>query len=127
MWLRIAKFYQFIFTKEPLVRYRQHRKQITKDLELKNIAEQRIIVKYTPELEKRKKALSQHYFCLGNRLCHMGKTDEGQRYLLKAISSCPFYIRYYICMFGSLFGPKCFIYFVNIKKYLTNKIINFFL
>jgi hypothetical protein len=49
----------------------------------------------------------------------MEKTKEGQRYLLKAISLCPFYIRYYISMFGSLFGPKCFIYFVNIKRCLT--------
>jgi len=30
---------------------------------------------------------------------------EGQRYLLKAIFLYPFCIRYYICMFGALFGP----------------------
>ena len=123
MWIRIAKFYRFIFTKVPLARYRQHTKQITKDLELKNIAEQRIIIKYTPELEKRKKVLSQYYFRLGNRFCHMGKTKEGRRYLCKAISLYPFFVRYYICIVGSLFGPKCFIYFVNKKRCLTNVII----
>jgi len=122
MWIRIAKYYRFALIKIPLVKYRLHSNQISKNLGVKIITANRILVKYTDELEKRPRVHSKHYFYIGNRLCHMGKTKEGQRYLLKAISLYPFCIRYYICIFGSLFGQKCFVYFVNIKRYLTNTI-----
>jgi glycosyltransferase involved in cell wall biosynthesis len=123
MWIRIAKYYRFSLIKIPIVKYRLHSNQLSINLRVKNIAANRILVKYANELEIRRGAHSKHYFYMGNRFCHMEKTKEGQRYLLKAISLCPFYIRYYICMFGSLFGPKCFIYFVNIKRCLTRIIV----
>ena len=123
MSIRIAKYYIFSHIKIPLVKYRLHSNQFSKNLRVKNIAANRILVKYANELEIRRVAHSKHYFHIGNRFCHMEKTKEGQRYLLKAISLYPFYIRYYICMFGSLFGPKCFIFFVDIKGYLTRIIV----
>jgi len=103
MWIRIAKYYRFTLIKIPLVKYRLHSNQISKNLEIKIITGKRILVKYANELEIRRGAHSKHYFYIGNRFCHMGKTKE-----------------------GSLFGPKCFMYFVNKKRYLKNKIINFF-
>ena len=123
MWIRIAKYYRFALIKIPLVKYRLHSNQLSKNLGVKIITANRILVKYANELEIRRGAHSKHYFYIGNRFCHMGKTKEGQRYLLKAISLYPFCIRYYICIVGSLFGPKCFIYFVNIKRYLTRIIV----
>jgi len=123
MWIRIAKYYRFTLIKIPLVKYRLHSNQISKNLEIKIITGKRILVKYANELEIRRGAHSKHYFYIGNRFCHMGKTKEGQRYLCKAISLCPFYIRYYICLFGSLFGPKYFMYFVKIKRCLTRIIV----
>jgi glycosyltransferase involved in cell wall biosynthesis len=126
MWIRIAKYYRFALIKVPLVKYRLHPNQISKNLEVKIITANRILVKYANELKKRPDAHSKHYFYIGNRLCHMGKTKDGQRYLIKAISLYPFCIRYYICVFGSLFGPKCFIYFVNIKRCLTRMMVKHF-
>ena len=123
MWIRIAKYYRFALIKIPLVKYRFHSNRISNNPELKIITANRILVKYTDELEKRPGVHSKHYFYIGNRFCHMGKTKEGQRYLLKAISLYPFCIRYYICIFASLFGPKCFIYFVNTKRYLTSLLV----
>jgi glycosyltransferase involved in cell wall biosynthesis len=123
MWIRIAKYYRFALVKIPLVKYRSHSNQVSKNLEVKIITANRILVKYANELNKRPGARSKHYFYIGNRLCHMGKTKEGQRYLLKAISLYPFCIRYYICIIGSLFGPKCFMYFVNTKRCLTRIIV----
>ena len=123
MWIRIAKYYRFALIKIPLVKYRLHSNQLSKNLGVKIITANRILVKYANELEIRRGAHSKHYFYIGNRFCHMGKTKEGQRYLLKAISLYPFCIRYYICIVGSLFGPKCFIYFVNIKRCLTRTIV----
>ena len=127
MWIRIAKYYRFALIKIPLVKYRLHFNQISKNLRVINIAANRILVKYVNELEIRRGAHSKHYFYIGNRFCHMGKTKEGQRYLCKAISLYPFCVRYYICIVGSLFGPKCFIYFVNKKRCLTNMITNLFI
>jgi len=126
MWVRIAKYYRFALIKVPLVKYRLHSNQLSKNLGVKIITANRILVKYANELKKRPRVHSKHYFYIGNRLCHMGKTKEGQRYLIKAISLYPFCIRYYICMFSSLFGPKCFIYFVDIKRCLTRIIVKHF-
>jgi len=114
MWIRIAKYYRFVLIKAPLAKRRIHSKQISNDLERKIITAHRILLKYSDELKKSRSIYSKHYFYIGNRLCHMGKIKEGQRYLLKAISLYPLYIRYYICIFGSLFGPRYFIYFVRI-------------
>ena len=122
MWIRIAKYYRFALIKIPLVKYRFHSNRISNNSELKIIMASRILVKYTNELKERRGTHSKLYFRISNRFYHLGKMKEGQRYLLKAISLNPFCIRYYICMFGSLFGPKYFIYFVNIKRYLTNVI-----
>ena len=124
MWIRIAKYYRFALIKIPLVKYRLHSNQISRNLELKIITANRILVKYKDELEKRRGVHSKHYFYIGLRFCRIGKTKEGRRYLIKAISLYPFCIMYYICMFGSLFGSKCFIFFVNIIKFLKNKILN---
>jgi len=126
MWIRIAKYYRFVLIKAPLAKRRIHSKQISNDLERKIITAHRILLKYSDELKKSRSIYSKHYFYIGNRLCHMGKIKEGQRYLLKAISLYPLYIRYYICIFGSLFGPRYFIYFVRIKRYLKNTIIKYF-
>jgi glycosyltransferase involved in cell wall biosynthesis len=123
MWIRIAKYYKFTLIKIPLVKYWLHPNQISKNLEAKIITAKRILVKYGNELQRRPYANSKHHFYIGNRLCHVGKTEIGKKYLLKSILLYPFYIRCYICFFGSLFGSKCFIYFVNKKRCLKNVII----
>lgn len=132
MWIRVAKYYKFSLIKIPLAKRRIHPNRISYNLEKKVITAKRIIKKHINELKIRRNIHSKHYFYIGFRFCRMGKTKEGRRYLQKAISLNPFCIRYYICIFGSLFGPKCFIFFVDIIKYLkyrtskfTNKIRKF--
>lgn len=125
MWIRISKYFKFVLIKIPLVKRRLHHNQISNNLEAKIITAQIILEKYSNELKSRPYANSKHHFYIGNILCHMGKTKEGQRFLVKAISLCPFCIRYYICMLGSLLGPKHFIYFVKIKRYLTRMIVKY--
>ena len=127
MWIRIAKFYRFALIKIPLVKYRLHSDQISKNLETRIIAANNILEKYTNELKNSRRTSSKHYFCIGNRYCHLGNTKEGQGYLIKAVLLYPFRIHYYICLLGSLFGPKSFLCFVNIKKYLTDILNNLLL
>ncbi len=83
----------------------------------------RILVKYENELKERRKAHSQLCFCIGNRLCKIGKIKEGRRYILKAILLYPLCVRYYVNTFGSFFGAKYFIYFSKVKRYFVNIII----
>jgi len=125
MWIRMAKCYQFALIKVPLAKRRIHPNRISYDLERKNVTASRIIKKYMSELKVRHSIHSSHYLYIGFRFCQMGKTRDGRRYLLKAISLYPFCIKCYILMIGSLFGSKFFLYSVNIVKLLRNKILKF--
>ena len=126
MWIRIAKYYKFSLIKTLLAKRRIHPNRISYDLERKNITANRIIKKYMGELKVRQNILSSHYLYIGFRFCRMGKTKDGRRYLLKAISLYPFCIKCYIYMISSLFGPKFFLYSVNIAKLLRYKVLKFF-
>jgi glycosyltransferase involved in cell wall biosynthesis len=125
MWIRIAKYYKFSLIKIPLAKRRIHPNRISYNLEKKVITAKRIIKKHINELKIRRNIHSRHYLYIGFRLCRIGKTKEGRRYLLKAISLYPFCIKCYIYMIGSLFGPKFFLYSVNIVKFLRYKILKF--
>jgi len=46
MYIRIAKYYKFTFIKIPLVKYRKHPSQISRNLEVKTVSANRILVKY---------------------------------------------------------------------------------
>jgi len=125
MWIRIAKYYKFSLIKTLLAKRRIHPNRISYDLERKNVTANRIIKKYMGELKVRQSIHSSHYLYIGFRFCRMGKTRDGRRYLLKAISLYPFCIKCYMYMIGSLFGPKFFLYSVNIVKFLRYKILKF--
>jgi glycosyltransferase involved in cell wall biosynthesis len=123
MWIRIAKYYNFRYVKDLLVVSWTHLNQVTNNSEALIEGVKRIQTKYGKELRKRPYSYSIRYFNLGNKLCHLGKTREGQKYFIKAISIYPFCIKYYIYMCSSLFGSKCFLYFSSIKRYLTSAIM----
>ena len=125
MWIRIAKYYKFSLIKTLLAKRRIHPNRISYDLERKNVTANRIIKKYMGELKVRQSIHSSHYLYIGFRFCRMGKTRDGRRYLLKAILLYPFCIKCYMYMIGSLFGPKFFLYSVNIVKFLRYKILKF--
>ena len=123
MWIRIAKYYKFFLIKIPLAKRRIHPNRASNLLEKKIVTAKRIIKKHINELKNRRNIHSKHYFYIGFRFCRIGKTKDGRIYLLKAISLYPFYIYYYILVFVSLFGPKIFLYFLNIIRFLKNKIL----
>ena len=125
MWIRIAKFYKFSLIKIPLAKRRIHPHRISYHLERKVVTAKRIIKKHINELKIRRNIHSRHYFYIGRRYCYMGKTGIGRRFLYKAISLYPFYIYYYILVIFSLFGSKCFLCFLNILRFLRNKILKF--
>ena len=125
MWIRIAKYYKFSLIKIPLARRRIHPNRISSHLEKKVITAKRIIKKYINELKIRRKIHSRHYFYIGRRYCYMGKTTLGRKFLYQAIKLYPFYIRYYILLIFSLFGSTCFLWFLNILRFLRKKVLKF--
>ncbi len=125
MWIRIAKYYKFSLIKIPLAKRRIHPNRISYHLEKKVITARRIIKKHINELKIRRNIHSKHYFYIGRRYCYMGKMGIGRRYICKAISFYPFYIYYYILIFVSLFGSKCFLCFLNVIRFLKNKTLKF--
>ena len=119
MWIRISKHYQFVYVKDVLVICRTNHIQMTKNSKILIEGAKKIQTKYAEELKIRPYSYSVRFFYLGNKLCHIGKIKEGQRYFIKAIKIYPFCFKYYVYMLSSLFGIKSFMYFASIKKFLA--------
>ena len=117
MWIRIAKYYKFSYIKDLLVASRIHNNQITNDSEALIKGIKKIQVKYNKELSKRPYSNSIRYFHLGNKLCHLRKRKEGQKYFIKAISIYPFCIKYYVYLLCSIFGTRVYMYISHIRRY----------
>ena len=117
MWIRIAKYYKFSYIKDLLVASRIHNNQITNDSEALIKGIKKIQVKYNKELRKRPYSNSIRYFHLGNKLCHLRKRKEGQKYFIKAISIYPFCIKYYVYLLCSIFGTRVYMYISHIRRY----------
>ena len=125
MWIRIAKYYKFSLIKISLAKRRIHPNRISHHLGKKVVTAKSIIKKHINELKNRRNVHSKHYFYIGLRYCYMGKTGIGRGYFYKAISLYPFYIYYYILVFVSLFGPKCFLYLLDMIRFLKYKVLKF--
>ena len=123
MWIRIAKYYQFSLIKIPLAQRRIHPNRISYNLEKKIVTAKRIIKKHFNDLKIRKNIHSKHYFYIGLRCCRIGKTGIARKYISKAISLYPFYLRYYILLFLSFLGPKGFLALVKLIRSLKNGIV----
>jgi glycosyltransferase involved in cell wall biosynthesis len=122
MWIRIAKYYKFRYVKDLLVVCRTHLNQITTNSEALIEGVKRIQMKYIKELRERPYSYSIRFFYLGNKLCHIGKIREGQRYFIKAILIYPFCVKYYIYMLSSFFGIKGYFFIAKIRRYLIKEI-----
>ena len=72
MWIRIAKYYKFIFLETTLVKYVIHSDQLSENLLAKINARKRILFKYQDELKNRKFVHSHHYYKIGNLCCLSG-------------------------------------------------------
>jgi len=119
MWIRISKYYKFIFLKTPFITYLIHPGQISENLSAKIEARKRILLKYQEELKSRKFLYSHHYYKIGNICCLTGKIREGRKYLLKGIMIYPFCLKYFLCIFLSMFGFPFYSFFVRKRDFLS--------
>lgn len=122
MWIRIAKYYQFIFLETPLIKYVIHPGQKSENLLDKINARKRILFKYQDELKNRKFVYSHHYYKIGNLCCLSGKIREGRKYLFKGILVYPFCLKYFLCLLLSLFGFTFYSFCVEKKRFIIRKL-----
>lgn len=132
MWIRIAKYYKFVFLEMPLAKYVVHPGQLSENLLKKINARKRILFKYQDELKNRKFIYSHHYYKIGNLCCLSGKIREGRKYLFKGILVYPFCLKYFLCLFLSLFGFPFYSFCIEKKRFiikkskaLMNRLLNF--
>lgn len=122
MWIRIAKYYKFIFLEMPLTKYVIHSGQLSENLLKKIDARKRILFKYQDELKHRKFVYSHHYYKIGNLCCLSGKTREGRKHLFKGILVYPFCLKYFLCLLLSLFGFPFYSFCIKKKRFIIRKL-----
>lgn len=122
MWIRISKYFKFIFLKTPFIKYRIHPGQLSEDLLAKIEARKWVLFKYQYELKNRKFLKSHHYYKIGNMCCLTGKIREGRKYLLKRILAYPFCLKYFLCFLLSLFGFPFYNFCIKKKRLIIRKL-----
>ena len=122
MWIRIAKYYKFVFLEMPLAKYVIHPGQLSENLLKKINARKRILFKYQDELKNRKFVYSHHYYKIGNLCCLSGKIREGRKYLFKGILVYPFCLKYFLCLLLSLLGFPFYSFCIEKKRFIIRKL-----
>jgi hypothetical protein len=107
MWIRLAERYKFDYVNEPLIRYFERSDSLSAQPSRLVAGYKALWAKYDVESRERwLKAL--HYFRLGHRLCYYGATCLGRLYLLKAVMTEPWQLKYGTSLLLSLLGPKLY-------------------
>ena len=99
LWIRISRCYQFQCVDEPLmISYYTIGGINEPNLSVKIQTLKLILGKHFEDIKKKKKTLAEHYFSIGSNLCLQGDLKVGREYILKAVRTYPFNIKY---IFGS--------------------------
>lgn len=109
LWIRLAKYYQFEYVREPLVLYRIHEKGISKDPCQILRAKKLLFKKYSKELAtafNNIKTIGFWYYALGVLHCECGNIGQGRKEFVKAVAINPFSPVYYGRLFASFFGSR---------------------
>jgi glycosyltransferase involved in cell wall biosynthesis len=119
MWIRILKEFHFDYIDKPLVKYRVHENQMTKNLEITTRGLEKVLAKNRSLFVSDRKNFSSFYSSLGYDYREIGKLGKGSKALLKAILVYPFQSKYYtdlLKMIGILIlGRKNFLRMRELK------------
>jgi len=107
LWIRISRWFQFDYVKEPLLKYHVHQKQIWTNLDALSQGMEIMLGKHgdSPHLRK---YFSYQYLSLGVNFCYMGNVIRGRESYIQAIRLYPFEIRHYFNLGLSFFGVEIF-------------------
>jgi len=116
LWIRISRYYHFLYVGEPLVEVYYTPDSISSDDKALIMAEKLILERYSNDIERNKKSLAKHLYVIGNLLCQNGEMDQGRDYLLEAARLYPLSIKYLIAATLSLFGERVYSKVVKLKR-----------
>lgn len=116
LWIRLAKFYPLNFADKPLVNFLIHDIRITHDLNAKIQGKERLLNKIFPLIQHKSKILSAHYFVIGKLYCSNGDIENGKNRILKAITTYPFKINYYLHYLPCLVGLPFYKSIASMKR-----------
>jgi len=121
LWIRVSKYYEFRFVKEPLLKAYHQKDSINTNLPASIKARTLILEKHYPDLEKGGgRVLSIHYYVLGCSLCEIGTLGQGRAYIVKAIKRYPYTVKYYLAAAIALCGHKTFTSLLKIRRLVEN-------
>jgi glycosyltransferase involved in cell wall biosynthesis len=106
MWIRISKSYQFVYIKEPMVKYYIHEGRLSTNFDLVIKGIETRLEKYREGFGIDPKCHSRHYFKLAVLYCLNGKSKRSRKACSIAIKSYPFAIKCYLLWSFSFLGAK---------------------
>lgn len=122
MWIRISKFYEFEFIRQPLVRYTVHANRLSADIPTMLSGKTAHLAKYPDYFAGDRRAYGGHFLALGVLYCYNRKLSEGRAALRRAIRIYPYEVRSYLNLFLSLCGSENFIRVKSLKERLQQSL-----
>jgi len=117
LWIRISKYYEFKFLNEPLVKVYHENDNISGNQDNLIKAMESILSKHFENFKGAgKRILAMQYYSLGNLLCRNGDFSRGRKYLLQAIRTNPFNLKYFLTILVSFLELKDYNCFDRLKK-----------
>jgi glycosyltransferase involved in cell wall biosynthesis len=110
MWIRLAKYYELDYTKEPMYIYRVHEKRITNDLRANLQAHRLLFEKLSAELKKsgNESAMAYWHYGFGKLYCKCRNMRKGREEFTRALNVNPRFITCYLRLLASFFGTKLY-------------------
>ena len=117
LWIRISKYYDFIFINEPLVKVYHDGDNISDNQDNLIKALESILSKHLDEFKGGGSIiLANQYYYLGNLLCRNGNFDRGRKYLFKATVTNPLNLKYLLTTLFSFLELNDYKRFDRFKK-----------
>ena len=116
LWIRLARYYTFDYVREVLAVIYIHKNRITSTPEAKIRGSKLLLQKIYEDLRKSKKLLSQYQFLIGKFSYLAGHRQEGRKYILEAIRTYPFSLKYIIALGATFLGPSLFRWLQHINE-----------
>ena len=124
MWIRISQKYAFDFVDEPLLKYYIHSSSVTKTISFEGTAMdiQHMIDKYKDYYRNNPKIYNVRIRKIGTIYLLDGDVEKAREYFLRSIKIRPFYLRTYLNLIASLFGPNFYKKLLFYKEKMASKL-----
>ncbi len=122
LWIRLSKYYRFVYLDEPLAKVHFTPGCITSNDEALLPARRIIFEKHFEDIAKRPDLLARHLYALGCPTIYFGEFTEGRNYLWRAVKTYPWKPRYLITAFLALFGRSFYLAISRTKRRVVSLI-----